>query len=245
MPDATIQQQTINSTQQETSMRAFTSKVIQSGSILALPLLFAAGQAQAQSSAPLRIDFTLKQASGAALSPSLAESGYLLLTFDDSTPLLTDGATTTFAPTYTAELHLDGTHPSDTEAQQIGSLYQFGGTYGLSLDLSNAWSQDGVSHTDAFTFSFEATTGATPLLDSSSVFALFAAQQAAASGSGQVYLSKDSSSELGSTHDEYTFNAAITNVSVVPEPSSLALLLQGALAMGGLFAARKMRQPRA
>ncbi|MBI2731928.1 MAG: PEP-CTERM sorting domain-containing protein [Aquabacterium sp.] len=226
-------------------MQAFTSKVIQSGVIAALSLLCAVGQAQAQSSAPLRIDFALQQASGGPLSPSLGESGYLLLTFDDSTPLLTDGATTTFAPTYTAELHLDGVHPSDTDAQQIGSLYQFGGLYGLSLEWTSAWSQEGVSHTDAFTFSFEASTDAAPLLDSPSAFALFAAQQAATSGSGHVYLSKDSSSELGSTHDEYSFNAAITHVSVVPEPTSLALLLQGGLAMGGLFAARKLRQPRA
>ena len=156
-----------------------------------------------------------------------------------------DGATTTFAPTFTAELHLGGAHPSDTEAQQIGSLYQFGGMYGLSLDLTHTWSQEGTSHTDAFTFSFDATTDATPLLDSPSAFALFAAQQAATGANGHVYLTKGTSSELGSTQDAFEFNATITNVSAVPEPASLALMLQGGLAMGGLFAARKLRAHRA
>lgn len=224
-------------------MHALTQHVVKSGCIAALSLLCATGQAQAQNA--LRIDFTMQQASGPALSPSLAETGYLLLSFDDTAPLLTDGATTTIAPTYTAELHLDGAHPSDTEAQQIGSFYQFGGLYGLSLDLTNSWSQDGVSHTDAFTFSFDATTNATPLLDSPSAFALFAAQQAATGSNGHVYLTKGTSSELGSSQDAYEFNATMTNVSVVPEPTSLALLLQGSLAMGGLLAARKLRAARA
>lgn len=209
------------------------------GGIAALSSLAMQGHAQAQSA--LRVDFTLQQASGPALSPTLANTGYMLLTFDDSTPLLTDGVTTTFAPTYTAELHLDGAHAPDTPPTQIGSLYQLGQTYGLSLELNQNWSEAGVSRTDGYLFSFDATTGALPLLDSPSAFALFAAQQAATSQSGHLYLSADTSSELGTTHQDYDFAATISNVSVVPEPASVSLWSLGGMAMASLMAARRRR----
>lgn len=211
------------------------STLIQLGGAIALSSMTMLAQAQSV----LRVDFAMQQVSGPAMDPALAETGYMLLTFDDSAPLLTDGVTTTFAPTYSAELHLDGAHASDTPPEQTGSLYQLGDLYGLSLELTNSWSEAGVSHTDGFLFTFDATTGATPLLDSPIAFAQFAAQQAASSFKGHIYLSQDISSEMGSSHQDYEFTAAIASVSVVPEPSSLQLWGLSGLLAAGLWTSRK------
>jgi hypothetical protein len=208
----------------------------------AMALLGFAGSALAQGT--VRVDFDLGEGSGSITEPGLGASGYLLLGFDDANPLLADGTGAFTVTTFSsAELHLEGAHPAESDIQQIGSAYQMGSVYGLSLELNNAWSTSGSNYTESFQFSFSTDTGVAPLLSgTSSEFGVFALQQLTPGSLGQIMLNRGVSSELGSTQGDYTYTAAITGVSAVPEPASVLLWLQGLGAVAALGLARKARQ---
>lgn len=212
-----------------------------SSTVAAIALLGFAGNALAQNT--VRVDFDLGDGAGSLTEPGLASSGYLLLSFDDSVDLLTDGTGAfTAAPFAAAELHLEGTHPAESEIQQIGSVVQLGSIYGLSLELNNAWSTAGSNYTESLQFSFSTDTGAAPLLTTPSEFGLFALQQVGVGALGQVFLTRGTASEMGSTDGNYSYSAVITGVSAVPEPASALMLLQGLGAVAALGLARKTRQ---
>lgn len=212
------------------------SKLAHLSTVAAIALAGFAGNALAQSA--VRVDFELGDGVGSIAEPGLASSGYLLLSFDDSTPLMTDGTGAfTVAAFATAELHLDGAHPAETEIQQIGSALQLGSIYSLSLELNNAWSTGGTNYTEGFQISFSTDTGAAPLLTTPSEFGLFALQQVGAGAMGQVFLTRSAAAEMGSTEGNYSYAAVITGVTAVPEPASALMLLQGlgAVAAAGLL----------
>lgn len=217
------------------------AKLARLSTFAAIALLGAASGAMAQGT--VRVDFELGDGIGSITEPGLASSGYLLLDFDDTSPLLADGTGTfTAAPFSGAQLHLDGAHPAETDIQQIGSAYQLGSVYGISLELNNAWSTGGNNHTEGFFFSFSAETGVPPLLGSASEFGNFALQQLGVGTIGQITLNRGVSSEQGSSQGDYTCTAAITGVSAVPaipEPATALLWLQGLGALSALSLARK------